>query len=68
VMSPRATMLTVALVATLAGGGSASAQFGNEGVTPDTATEIAVETTAVPIMELPNGCVGDDWGSEGSID
>lgn len=61
-------MLTVALVATLAGGGSAAAQFGNEGVSADTTNEIVVETTSAPLMELPNGCAGDDWGSEGSID
>lgn len=65
-LNPRATMLTVAIVATLAGGGSASATWGTE---PGAASsEIAAEMTGVPVMELPNGCAGDDWSLEGSID
>jgi hypothetical protein len=61
-------MLTVAIVATLAGGGSAAATWGNDPVVADRSTEIVTETSTGHVMELPSGCAGDDWGSEGSID
>lgn len=60
-------MLTVAIVATLAGGGSAAATWGND-PTAAGSNEIAAETAITPVMELPNGCAGDDWSFEGSID
>lgn len=60
-------MLTVAIVATLAGGGSAAATWGSEPGAADGSAGVAIETSILPAMELPNGCAGDDWG-EGSID
>ncbi len=60
-------MLAVALIASLAGGGSASASLGNDPAGPD-GTAIVHETSITPVMELPNGCSGDDWSLEGSID
>lgn len=61
-------MLTVAIVATLAGGGGAAASWGDHPATPDGSTETWVETTWMPVIDLPNGCAGDGWESEGSID
>jgi hypothetical protein len=66
VVGTRASILTVAIVATLAAGGGAGASWGQDPAVADASTEIAVETT-IPVMDLPNGCAGDDWG-EGSID
>lgn len=60
-------MVTVALVATLAGGGSAAANWGSEGAVAGGHSGVAAEAAIVPLMELPNGC-GDDWSGEGSID
>jgi hypothetical protein len=60
-------MIAAALVATLASGGGAAANWGSEPAAADESTEIATETTLTPIMELPNGCA-DDWSFEGSID
>ena len=59
-------MIAVALVATLAGGGSAAAHWGTEGAAGGH-SGMAAETVMTPLMELPNGC-GEDWSSEGSID
>lgn len=64
---PRATMIAVALVATLAGGGSAAANWGGEGEVAGGHSGIAAETTIMPLMELPNGC-SEVWSSEDSID
>lgn len=61
-------MLTVAVIATLAGGGSAAANWGNEPAVAGGYSGIAAETAITPLMELPNGCSGDDWSLEGSID
>jgi hypothetical protein len=61
-------MLTVAIVASLAGGGTAAAHYGQTTTSPDVATEIAAETVINPVMDLPNGCAGDDWSSEEAID
>jgi hypothetical protein len=60
-------MMTVAAIATLAGGGSAAANWGSEGVVAGGHSGITAETAITPLMELPNGC-GEDWSSEGSID
>jgi hypothetical protein len=68
VIGPRPTVLTVAIVATLAGGGSAAATWGHAPVAADRSTEVVSETSTGHLMELPSGCAGDDWGSEGSID
>ena len=65
--APRAITVTIALVATLAGGGSAAANWGNEPGVAGGHSGIAGETAIIPLMELPNGCSGD-WSSEGSID
>ena len=48
-------MLTVAAIATLAGGGSAAANWGSEGVVAGGPSVIATETVITPPMELPNG-------------
>ena len=61
-------MLTVAIVATLAGGGGAAASWGDRPSIAEGSTEILVDSTTMPVMELPNGCAGDDWSLEGSID
>lgn len=65
-------MATVALVATLAGGGSAAANWGSGGVAGGhlgiaAETALAPLLITAPLMELPNGC-GDDWSFEDSID
>jgi len=60
-------MLTVAVIATLAGGGSAAANWGNEPAVAGGHSGIPAETVIVPLMELPNGC-SEDWSVEGSID
>jgi hypothetical protein len=60
-------MIAVALVATLAGGGSAAANWGREGAVAGGPSGIAAETAITPLMELPNGC-SQEWSSEGSID
>ena len=60
-------MVTVAAIATLAGGGSAAANWGSEGVVAGGPSEIATETAITPFMELPDGC-SESWSSEGSID
>ena len=67
VFDPRVLMVSVAAIATLAGGGSAAANWGNEGEVAGGHSGIAAETAITPLMELPNGC-GEDWSSEGSID
>jgi len=59
-------MVTVAAIATLAGGGSAAANWSNERVAGGPSA-IATETAIAPFMELPNGC-GESWSSEDSID
>jgi len=60
-------MVSVAAIATLAGGGSAAANWGSEGAAADGHSGIAAETVIAPIMELPNGC-SEYWSSEESID
>jgi hypothetical protein len=60
-------MATVALVATLAGGGSAAANWGSEGEVAGGHSGVAVETAIMPLLELPEGC-SEQWSSEGSID
>ena len=60
-------VVTVAAIATLAGGGSAAANWGTEGAVAGGHTGIAVETAITPLMELPNGC-SEEWSSEASID
>ena len=60
-------MVTVAAIATLAGGGSAAANWGSEGVVAGGPSGIATETAITPLMELPNGC-SESWSSEGSVD
>lgn len=60
-------MVTVAAIATLAGGGSAAANWGSEGAVAGGPSGIAAETAITPLMELPNGC-REEWSSEGSID
>ena len=60
-------MLTVAVIATLAGGGSAAANWGNEPAVVGGHSGTAADTAILPLMELPNGC-SEQWSSEGSID
>ena len=60
-------MLTVAVIATLAGGGSAAANWGNEPAVAGRHSGIGADTAILPLMELPNGC-SEQWSSEGSID
>ena len=60
-------MVSVAAIATLAGGGSAAANWGSEGEVAGGHSGIAAETVIAPIMELPNGC-SEYWSSEESID
>lgn len=60
-------MVTVAAIATLAGGGSAAANWGSEGEAAGGHSGIAATTTIMPLMELPNGC-SEEWSSEASID
>ena len=60
-------VVTVAAIATLAGGGSAAANWGSEGVVAGGPSGIATETAITPLMELPNGC-SESWSSEGSVD
>ena len=60
-------MMTVAAIATLAGGGSAAANWGSEGVAAGGQSGVAAETVIAPLIELPNGC-SEDWSSEDSID
>jgi hypothetical protein len=67
VIGPRATTLTVALVASLAGGGGAAASLGTDPSATDSHASIATETLT-PVMELPNGCVFDDWSFDSSVD
>jgi hypothetical protein len=67
VFVPRASAIAVALVATLAGGGSAAANWGTEGAAAGGHSGTATEMVITPLMELPNGC-GEDWSTEGSID
>ncbi|HKY52426.1 MAG TPA: hypothetical protein VJP45_14310 [Candidatus Limnocylindria bacterium] len=64
----RVTMLTVALVATLAGSGGAAATWGDDPASAVGSVEIASDTTMHPVLDLPNGCAGDDWSVEDSID
>lgn len=59
-------MVTVAAIATLAGGGSAAANWGSEGAAAGGHSGVAAETVIAPLMELPNGC--SEWSSEDSID
>ena len=59
-------MVTVAAIATLAGGGSAAANWGSEGVVAGGPSGIATETAIAPFMELPDGC-SESW-AEDSID
>ena len=60
-------MVTVSVIATLAGGGSAAANWGSEGVVAGGPSHVATERAIAPLMELPNGC-GESWSSEDSID
>jgi hypothetical protein len=60
-------MIALALVASLAGGGSAAANWGSEGAVASDHSGIAAETAITLPMELPNGC-SEKWSSEDSID
>ena len=61
-------MVTVSVIATLAGGGSAAANWGSEELVAGGPSVIATERAITPLMliELPNGC-SESW-SEDSID
>lgn len=61
-------MLAVALIASLAGGGGAAASLGSDPSVGDGQSSIAPETNTTPVMELPNGCGGDDWSFDSSVD
>lgn len=61
-------MLTVVLVASLAGGGTAAA---NRGIDPSADGQVVIdpETGTAPAMELSGGCGGgDDWSFDSSVD
>lgn len=60
-------MVTVAAIATLAGGGSAVESWGSEGAAAGGHAGVAAETVIAPLMELPDGC-SESWSSEDSID
>lgn len=64
---PQAATLAVVLVASLAGGGTAAANFGTD-PSADRPTAVTPETNVMPVMDLPNGCEGDDWSFESSVD
>ena len=60
-------MVTVTAIATLAGGGSAAANWTNEPAVAGSHSGIAAETVNLQVMDLPNGC-SESWSSEDSID
>jgi hypothetical protein len=60
-------IVTVAAIATVAGGGSAAANWGSEGAAAGGHSGVAVETVIAPLLDLPDGC-SESWSSEDSID